>query len=133
MCWYNLVYITFSRIFEKDLSKEIGLKLLISVLSPFLYMVFISENFNQQSKILKEIGLLHMYVRGVGIKGVLTFRIFIRISSYPRVFFNFSDLIIFFIFLGVVYNSLIFEQGSLKFLMQTVCVCVCVCGIVTIE
>jgi len=25
MCWYNLLYITFSRIFEKDVSKHIGL------------------------------------------------------------------------------------------------------------
>jgi len=91
MCWYNLVYITFSRIFEKDLSKEIGLKLFILVLSPFLYMVFISKKFNQQSKIPNEIDLLHMYVRGVGIKGVLTFKIFIGITSYSRVFFNFSD------------------------------------------
>ena len=36
MCGYNLVYMTSSRIFEKDVSKEIGLKLVISVLSPFL-------------------------------------------------------------------------------------------------
>ena len=36
MCWYNLVYITFSKIFEKDVNKEIGLKWVISVLSPFL-------------------------------------------------------------------------------------------------
>jgi len=54
MCWYNLLYITFSRIFEKDVNKEIGLKLVMSVLSPFLYLVFISENFNQQSKIHNE-------------------------------------------------------------------------------
>ena len=35
MCWYNLVYITFSRIFEKDVSKARGLKLVTSILSPF--------------------------------------------------------------------------------------------------
>jgi len=86
MCWYNLVYITFSRIFEKDASKEIGLKWFMSVLSPFLYKVFISENFNQQRKIPNESDLLHMYVRGDVIKGVLTFRILIVIPSYPRVF-----------------------------------------------
>ena len=32
MCWYNLGYITFSRIFEKDVNKDTGLKLGISVL-----------------------------------------------------------------------------------------------------
>ena len=32
MCWYDLEYITFSRIFEKDVSKEMGLKWVISVL-----------------------------------------------------------------------------------------------------
>jgi len=51
MFWYNLVYRTFSRIFEKDVSKEIGLKLVICVLSPFLCQGFISENFNQEGKI----------------------------------------------------------------------------------
>jgi len=35
MCWYNLVYIPFTRIFEKDVGKEIGLKMFMSVLSPF--------------------------------------------------------------------------------------------------
>ena len=45
-CWYNLTYVTFSRIFEKDVSKEIGLKLVVCVLSPFLCKGFISENFN---------------------------------------------------------------------------------------
>jgi len=69
-----------------------------------------------------------MYVRGDVMKGVLTFRIHIGIPSYPRVFLNFSDLIIFSISLGVVYFSLIFEQGSLNFLCrQCVCVCVGVC------
>jgi len=43
MCWYNLVYITFSRIFEKVVSKEIALKLFMSFLSPFLYKVFIQK------------------------------------------------------------------------------------------
>jgi len=83
MCWYSLVYITFSRIFEKDVSKEIGLKLLISVLSLFLCKGFLSENFNQDGKIPHKSDLLHMYVRGDVMKGVLTFRIFIGIPSYP--------------------------------------------------
>jgi len=83
MFWYILVYITFSRIFEKDVSKEIGLKLAISILSPFLHKSFISENFNQEGKIPDESGLLHMYVRGDVMKGVLTFRIFIGIPANP--------------------------------------------------
>ena len=83
MCWYVLVYITFSRTFEKDVSKEIGLKLVIFILSSFLYNGCISQNFNQEGKMLEESDLLHMYVRGDMMKGVLTFRIFIGISSYP--------------------------------------------------
>jgi hypothetical protein len=79
MCWYNLVYITFFWIFENYVSKETGLKLFMSVLSPFLYKGFISENFNQQRKIPNECDLLHMYVRGDAMKGVLTFRILIGI------------------------------------------------------
>ena len=51
MCWYNLVYITFSRNFEKNVTKEVGLKLVISILFPFLCKGFISENFNREEKI----------------------------------------------------------------------------------
>jgi len=83
MCWNNLVYITFSRIFEKYVSKEIGLKLVISILSPFLSTGFISENFNQEGKIPDKSDLLHMYVRGDVMKGLLTFKIFIGIPSFP--------------------------------------------------
>jgi len=83
MCWSYLVYITFSRIFERDVSKEIGLKLVISILSPFLCKGLISENFNQEGKIPDESDLLHLYVSEDVIKGVLTFRIFIGIPSYP--------------------------------------------------
>jgi hypothetical protein len=96
----------------------------MSVLSPFLYKGFISENFNQQRKIPNESDLLHMYVRGYVIKGVFTFRILIGIPSYPRVFLDFSDLIIFSISLGVVNFIFIFEQGSLKFLCRQ-----CVVGV----
>ena len=62
MYWYSLVYsyITFYIIFEKDVSKEISLKLVISVLSPFLGKGFISENFNLEGKIPDESDLLHM-------------------------------------------------------------------------
>jgi len=86
MFLYILVYITFSKVFEKDVSKEIALKLFMSVLSRFLYKGLISENFNQQRKISNENDLLYMYVRGDAMKGVLTFRIFIEIPSYPHVF-----------------------------------------------
>jgi hypothetical protein len=62
MYCYNLEYITFSRIFEKDVSKEIGQKLVISVLPPFLCEGLISENFNQEGKIPEESDLLHVCV-----------------------------------------------------------------------
>jgi hypothetical protein len=52
-------------------------------LSPFLSKGFISENFNQEGKIPDESDLLRMYVRGDVIKGVLAFRIFVGIPSYP--------------------------------------------------
>jgi len=35
MCCYNLVYITFFRSFQKNVSKQTGPKLIMSVLSPF--------------------------------------------------------------------------------------------------
>jgi hypothetical protein len=79
----SCIYITFSRIFEKVVSKEIGLKLVMSILSPFLCKGFISENFNQEGKNTDESNLLRMYVRGDVMKGVLTFRIFIEILSNP--------------------------------------------------
>ena len=75
-CIYN-----FSRTFEKDVSKEIGLKLFISVLSPFLCNGFISENFNQEGKIPDESDLLHMHVGADATKGALTFRTFIGLPS----------------------------------------------------
>jgi len=58
-----LLVILSATLFEKDVSKEIGLKLVISVLSPFLCKGFISENFNQEGKIPDESDLLHMFVR----------------------------------------------------------------------
>ena len=55
----------------------------MSILSPFLCKGFISENFNREGKIPDESDLLHVYVRGDVMKGVLTFRNFIGIPSYP--------------------------------------------------
>jgi len=63
-------------------SKEIGLKFVILVLSPILCNDFISEHFNWEGKIPEEHDLLHMYVSGNMTKGVLTFRIFVQISTY---------------------------------------------------
>jgi hypothetical protein len=57
--------------------------LVISVLSPFLRKGLISENINWEGKIPAESDVLHMYVRGDVMKGVLTFRILIGIPSYP--------------------------------------------------
>ena len=54
----------------------------MSVLSPFICKGFISGNFNWEGKIPDESDLLHMYVVDV-MKGVLTFRIFIGLPSYP--------------------------------------------------
>ena len=95
-----------------------GLKFVISVLSPFICKGFISENFNQEGKIPDKSNLLHMYLKGDVMKSVLTFRIFVGIASYPWQFLDFSDLIIFSISFGLVYFILMFEQGSLKFLWR---------------
>ena len=76
-CSYNLVYITFSRIFEKDVSKEIGLKLVKPVLPPFFYVRALFQKILIGSeKIPEESDLLQMYARGDVTKGVLTFRFF---------------------------------------------------------
>ena len=67
----------------RGVSKEVGLKLDLSVLSPFLCKGFISENYNWEGKVRDKSDLLHMYLRGGVMKGVLTSRIFIGIPSYP--------------------------------------------------
>ena len=48
------------------------------ILSHFLYNGFISENVNHEGKIHEESDLLHMYVKGGTMKGLLTSRIFIE-------------------------------------------------------
>jgi hypothetical protein len=99
----TILYIhNFSQNLLKDVSKEIGLKLVIFVLSPFLFKVFISANFNQEGKISDKSDLLHMYVKGDVMKGVLTFRIFIGIPSHQWEVWDFSDWY-FFLFLCVLY------------------------------
>jgi len=47
---------------EKEVNKDIGLKLQISNLLPFLKTGFTIENFNLVGKILEERDLLHIYV-----------------------------------------------------------------------
>jgi len=44
---------------------------------------FYFRNFNREGKIPDESDLLLTYVRGDVLKGVLTFRIFVGIPSYP--------------------------------------------------
>jgi len=55
MCCYNLVYIIFSRIFEKDASKEIGIKLVIAVLFPFLHKGFKKILIRREKYVMKVI------------------------------------------------------------------------------
>jgi hypothetical protein len=77
----------------------------------------------------KESDLLYVYVRGDVMKGVLTFRMFIRILSYPWEVSDFSHLMIF-LFLRVLYIYFQMWTGEFEAFMKRVCVCVC--GIDTI-
>ena len=61
----------------------------------FLYIGLISENFNLSGNIPVESILLHIYVRGDTITGLLIFKIFVVISSYPHDFLLFNSLTIF--------------------------------------
>jgi len=54
--------------------------------SPFLNTGLIIENFNLSEKTPKERDLLRRYVKGDMIKGALSFRILVGISSYPQEF-----------------------------------------------
>jgi hypothetical protein len=74
---------------EKEVNKDIGLKLEISNLLPFLNTGFINENFNLVGKILVERDLLCIYVKVELIKVVLSFKILTEISSHPLEFFCF--------------------------------------------
>jgi len=53
--WYNLVYITFSRSFEKDVSKKTGLKFVIFVQSPFYKMALLMKILIWREKYLKKV------------------------------------------------------------------------------
>ena len=68
LCPYfnNLVRITFSKILENYVRRDTGIQLDTSVLFPFLYKVFIIENFNPSGKTpLKE--LYYIYNLGVSL------------------------------------------------------------------
>ena len=68
---------------------------MISVLSPFLYIGLISEYFNLSGNIPVESILLHICVKVDTINGLLIFRTFVVISSYPHELLLFNSLIIF--------------------------------------
>jgi len=52
-------------------------------------------------------------------KGVLTFRIFVGIPSYPWEFLNFSDLVIFFYLFGCCIFYFHVWTGELKVFIKT--------------
>jgi len=80
---------------EKDINRDIGLKLDILSLSPVLKIGITVEYFNLDVKESNSKDLLKIYVSGELIKGSLHLRILIEILSYPCAFFVFNDFIIF--------------------------------------
>ena len=87
---------------------------MISVLSHFLFIGLISENFNLSGNVPVESILLHVCVRGNTINGLLIFKIFVVILSYPHNFLLFYSLIIFSILSLVVFFILIFVKDCLN-------------------
>jgi hypothetical protein len=80
---------------EKDINKDIGLKLDILSLSPVLKIGIIVEYFNLDRKEPNSRDLLKMYVRGELMRGAHHLRILIEILLYPCAYFDFNDFIIF--------------------------------------
>jgi hypothetical protein len=80
---------------EKDINKDIGLKLDILSLPPVLKSGITVEYFSPTGKEPNSRDLLKKYVRGELMKGAYSLRILIEISSYPCAFFVFNDFIIF--------------------------------------
>jgi hypothetical protein len=68
---------------EKDINKDIGLKLDMLSLSPVLKIGITVEYFDLDGKEPNSRDLLKMYVRGELIKGALHLKILIKISLYP--------------------------------------------------
>ena len=88
---------------------------MIGVLSPFLHIGLISENFSLSGNVPIESILLHIYVRGDDtINGLLTFKIFVVISSHPHDFLLFNSLMIFPISLVVVFFIATFVKDCLN-------------------
>jgi len=71
------VKIIFSKIFEKEVSKEMGLQLEIFASFPFLYRGFISANFNLVGNV--PVYIIKLQVKVDKICGILCFKIFMEI------------------------------------------------------
>jgi hypothetical protein len=82
----------------------------ISVLSPFLYIGLISEYFNLSGNVPIETFYYIYRLKGDTINGMLIFKIFVVISSYPHDLLLFNSLILFSISSVVVFFSLIFVK-----------------------
>ena len=86
----------------------------------FLYIGLISENFSLSRNVSVESILLHIKicvcvcVRGDTINGLLIFKIFVIISSYPHDFLLFNSLMIFPVSLVIVSFILIFVKDCLN-------------------
>ena len=75
------MYITFSKTLEKEINKDIGRKLEVSNLWPFLNTAFTIENFVLVGKMPEERDLLRVYIKGELIQGELSFKILTEISE----------------------------------------------------
>jgi hypothetical protein len=100
---------------EKNINKDIGLKLDILSLSPILKIGITVEYFNLDGKEPNSRDLLKMYVNGELIKVALHLRILIEISLYPCAFFVFNDFLIFSISSVDVHLNLILGYKYLQF------------------
>jgi hypothetical protein len=84
------------------------------LLLPFLNNGFITGYFRKSGKIPDDSNLLDVWFRGELIKGEHIFSTLVEISSYPNVFFDFGDLIIFSISLVDIELRFMFGKGLLK-------------------
>ena len=75
---------------EKDVNRDTGLYVDISVLFPFLNIGEICENFERVGKIPVDNILLIIKINGDEINGILNFTIHDGTSSYPIDFFHFK-------------------------------------------
>jgi hypothetical protein len=79
LCVCVFVCITFSKTLEKEIDKNIALKLEMSKLWPFLNTAFTIKNFVLVGKVPEETDLLHVCIKGQLIKRVLSFKILTEI------------------------------------------------------